>query len=78
MRRESDGAIGTWTLKFPADGYRIYEQKVAGETLRLEMRSRGTHYGVGEIKMKCFKLAGRMVNQFMAVVFMIALLLMQL
>jgi len=41
MKRESDGAIGTWTLKFQADGYRIYEQQVREEILKVEMRSRG-------------------------------------
>jgi len=41
MKRESDGAIGTWTLRFIGDGYRIYEQQVLGEKLKVEMRSRG-------------------------------------
>jgi len=41
MKRESDSAIGTWKLRFPSDGYRIYEQKVAEESLKIEMRSRG-------------------------------------
>jgi hypothetical protein len=40
--KRSDGVTGTWSLEFPDNGYRVYEQTIQGETLKLEMRSKGT------------------------------------
>lgn len=41
MKREKDNATGTWSLKFPADGYRLYEQRILNEVFTLRMWSRG-------------------------------------
>jgi len=41
MKRERDNVTGTWSLEFPASGYRLYKQKVLSEEFTLEMWSRG-------------------------------------
>lgn len=39
MKRASDGVVGSWKLKFPQNGYRVYEQEIQEETLRIELRN---------------------------------------
>lgn len=41
MKRESDGAVATWSLNFPEDGYRVYEHEIQDEILKIEMWSGG-------------------------------------
>jgi len=39
--RERDGIAGTWTLKFPEAGYRVFEHRIQDEIFTLQMWERG-------------------------------------
>lgn len=55
--KTSDGTKYSWSLSFPEDGYRIYEQKNQDEALKVEMQSRGVPLWGGRTEEEMVKFA---------------------